>query len=168
MRRMVLFGAALWLVAGGVVVGASGSGAGAVIDAEPAYISGAQVCSLVTRGEVFQLLNDAPATSVGTPQAGFLGSACAWGTGMGETVGVSVGPSSKRLLAHPCAGTAGTVIRVDAWSGCASVSYTAGESMIGYKGAFGVAIQPEVNVVGIYYQRAEETVISRIFKELHA
>lgn len=168
MRRMVLFGAALWLIAGGAVVGGSPSGAGAVIGEQPAAISGAQVCSLVSRGEVFQLLNDAVATSVGTPQAGLFGGGCAWGTGMGETVGVSVGPSSKRLLANPCGRSAGTVIRVRSWAGCAQVSYTAGESMTGYKGAFGVAIEPEVNVVGIYYQRAEEAVISRIFKELRA
>jgi hypothetical protein len=160
-------GAVVWLALGGAVVGGSGVGAGAA--GQPAApFSGAQVCSLVSRAEVYQLLNDTPATSLGTPQAVFGAPACAWGTGMGETVGVSVGSSSKRLLTHPCGRSAGTKIRVDAWSGCATVSYVSGESITGYEGRYGVAIEPQVSVIGIYYQRTEEAVISRIFQELHA
>jgi hypothetical protein len=166
-RRIILLGGVLWLAVSGALAGGSAGGAAAT-NIQQVGFSATQVCSLVTRTEVYQLLNFSKATSVGTPQPFFGGGACAWGTGMGETVGVSVGPYPKRLLAHPCGSGTGAAIKVGSWSGCATVSYTSGEAMTGYEGPYGVAIQPEVNVVGIFYQNTEEAVISRIFRELHA
>jgi hypothetical protein len=166
-RRIVLLGAVVWLALTGVVIGGTAASA-----ASPSVgtlpVAAAQVCSLVTRSEVYLLLNYSPATSVGTPQPRFGGGACSWGTGMGETVAVSVGPYPKRLLAHPCGNGGGAAIKVRSWSGCAMLSLANGETMTGYKGSVGVAIQPEVNVLGIFYQNAEEAVISRIFRELRA
>jgi len=141
------------------------AGAGSI---PAAPITATQVCGLVSPNEVLQLLNYVPAISPGSPQPRAGGGACAWGTGMGETVGVSVGgyPSAFRL--HPCRGSVGSRIAVGHWQGCASVSFANGESMTGFEGPYSVSIEPEVNVIGLPYQSAEEAVISRVFRELHA
>jgi len=140
---------------------ATGSHATAVSDSE--------VCGLVTAGEVQRLLNF-PRTKPGpaTPQPGFVGGACSWGTGFGETFEVTVLAHQPGPVANPCAGIVGNEIHIGGWVGCSRLEFAPGQVLTAFKGAYTVSIRPETNVIGFRYESAEESTVSHVFRELNA
>jgi hypothetical protein len=131
-------------------------------------ISDVEVCGLLTSDEVLGLLNFASATGPGTPQPDFAGGACAWGTGLGESFGLTVVAHQQGPILHPCAGIAGTEIHVDGWVGCTRLEFGPGNVLTAFQGSYHVSIEPKTNVIGYPYELTEESAISHVFRELGA